>query len=232
MFPALSRVQNDDYRLRETLLRATGGIAFITFPLMVGLGIIADAAVIVILGTKWAAIVPLVMIFCPIGMIHSVTGMNGNILLAKARSDLLLYWNLGLGVVTIGSFLIGSFWGIVGVAVAYGVAMIPLACVGCFLAFRLIDMSFVKWVNNLTRYAINTSIMAVVVLACRIGLSTIGADPYAVLGVTIPVGVLAYFLVSLVIPPPALMDFARILPERIRIGKFYMASSAGEEIRP
>lgn len=228
MFPALSRIQDDDPQLRDMLLRASAGIAFLTFPLMAGLCVLAYPFVISVFGEKWAAIVPVLTIFCPLGIVHSVTGMNGNLLLAKGRSDLLFKWNLGLGVVTILSFFVGLPWGTVGVAAAYGVAMVPLACVGCLITFRLVHLSFGDWLVNLRGYAVAAAIMAGVVFACRFALERAGESPPVVVAISVLTGMLTYLLVSLWIRPAALLDFAKMLPERIRTARFCATYLANE----
>lgn len=230
MFPALSRIQDDDKQLRQTLLRSTGGIAFVTFPMMAGLGIVAQPAVLSVLGGKWAPIIPLIMIFCPSGIIHSVTGMNGNVLLAKRRSDLLLWWNLGSGAVTVASFLLGLPWGIVGVAAAYSITMIPLCCLSCLITFRLIKLSFVEWLASLRGYAIATAVMASVVFACRLTLENRGYEPPFVLVLSVLAGVTSYISMVLFMRPTALFDFARMLPQIFRSTKLCSVLLASERV--
>jgi len=143
LFPVFTRLQADDARLRREVLRAIGGIAFLTFPMLAGLGVVAQPFVVGLLGDKWSPIIRLIMIFCPVGMLNSIAATTGNIYLAKGRSDWLFRWQLGAGITITVSFACGLPWGIVGVASAYAIVMLPLAYLSFVISFRLINLQLV-----------------------------------------------------------------------------------------
>src|SRR5580700_375407 len=53
MFPALSQVQHDIPRFRKSYLTATRVIALISFPIMIGIAVLAEPFIAVLYGEKW-----------------------------------------------------------------------------------------------------------------------------------------------------------------------------------
>ena len=232
LFPALSRLQQDDAELRRIVLRSVGGLSFVTFPIMIGLSVIAEPLVLAVYGAQWAPAIPLVIILCPIGILQTMTGLNSNVLLAKGRSDWLLYWNLGSGAVTILSFFCGLPWGVVGVAAAYGIAMLPLSYLNCAIAFRHIRLPLVDLVTTVQPYAVASAVMAATVLVCRQALGHLEYSLASILTISILVGAMVYINVVLLMHPVALRDYLWMFPARFRTTKMWAKLFSGDPYRP
>ncbi|MBN1422520.1 MAG: oligosaccharide flippase family protein [Planctomycetes bacterium] len=216
LFPAFARLQDDDARLGEAFLRANGGIACVTFPLMTGLAVTAGPLVAALLGARWLPIVPLLTIFAPIGMLQSIASTTGHIYLAKGRSDLSLWWGIFSTAVIVGAVFAGLRWGIVGVASAYAIAMVPLAYLSFWLSFHLIRIPMRRLFFALAPYVGSCAAMAGAVFGCRSILERIGLGPAVVAGVCVPLGAIIYGAAMFYLRPPALLDMIRLLPEKLR----------------
>jgi len=212
LFPALSRLQDDVARLQKIFLRACGGIAFITLPLMTGLCILAGPFVLGVLGPKWKPVIPLLMLLSPIGIFRSVSAPANGILLAMGRSDQLFRVMLITGIAVTGSIFCGLKWGIIGVASAYAIATVPLTYLRFAVSFRLIKLRFSDLLGSLRPYIIATAIMGGLVLACRFMLENIGFESYLVLVICVSLGTVVYASMMLFMRPPAVADLLRILP--------------------
>ncbi len=212
LFPALSRLQDDLARLQKIFLRACGGIAFITLPLMTGLCILAGPFVMAALGAKWKPVIPLIMLLSPIGVLRSVSAPANGILLAMGRSDWLFRVMLITGIAVTAGILCGLKWGILGVASAYAIAMVPLTYLRFAVSFRLIKLKFSDLWRSLRPYILATAIMAGFVLACRIMLGNMGFESYLVLGISVLLGIVVYASLMLFMRPPAVADILKILP--------------------
>jgi O-antigen/teichoic acid export membrane protein len=141
LFPAISRLQDDDERFRSAYTRACMLIALVTFPAMLGVAIVARPFVEVVLGPSWTPVVGLLVVFGPLGMAQSVFTTVGLIYKAKGRSDWLFRWGLFSSIAYVASFLLGVRWGIQGVANAYAVAWTALMIPGFLIPLRLIGLS-------------------------------------------------------------------------------------------
>lgn len=89
-FPVLCSIQNDDERLYVAYKRFVRMAAFIIFPLMIGLSVVADPLIRIILTDKWKGAVYLLQIICYSLMWYPIHAINLNILQVKGRSDYFL----------------------------------------------------------------------------------------------------------------------------------------------
>lgn len=117
MFPALSKIQNDTERFRNFYLKTIRVISIVSFPLLIGLFVLAKPLVLVVYGEKWSmAIIPL-QILSIVGMFQSIGSTVGFVLLAKGRSDIEFKWNL---------FYLGAFFLVLIISVHYGLIALVL----------------------------------------------------------------------------------------------------------
>ena len=89
-FPMLCSIQNDMERLARVYRQYLRVIAFIVFPLMVGMSAVAKPLIIVMLTEKWIDVVELLQIICLSMMWYPVHSINLSLLQVKGRSDLFL----------------------------------------------------------------------------------------------------------------------------------------------
>jgi O-antigen/teichoic acid export membrane protein len=213
LYPAFSRMQDDDARLRAAYLRACGAIAFVTFPMMLGLAAVADPFVSVVLGTRWLPAVPLILVLAPLGALQSVWVPIGTIFLVKDRTDWYFRMGVAQGCLTVAAFLAGIPWGTLGVAVAYAVINLLWIPVWLWLGSSLIAGLRAKdFFKELLPYGLLSLAMCLVVVLCRQMLIAAGAATPFVLGICVAVGIVVYVGAALVTGPVALADFAKILP--------------------
>jgi O-antigen/teichoic acid export membrane protein len=89
-FPILSSIQNDDTRLERVYRKYLCLSAFIVFPCMVGLSVLANPVVVTLLSERWLECVPLLQIICFSMMWYPIHAINLHLLQVKGRSDLFL----------------------------------------------------------------------------------------------------------------------------------------------
>ncbi|MCX5833099.1 MAG: MOP flippase family protein [Deltaproteobacteria bacterium] len=123
MFPALSKIKDDKDRFKDVYLEAMSGVAFIAFPLMMGLFVVADSFVLTLYGEKWSQMIPIVKVFCLLGVIYSIAATAGWIYSAQGRTDWLLLWGLGSGALIMISIAFGVYLG-TPLAVAISIAVV------------------------------------------------------------------------------------------------------------
>jgi len=212
LFPALSRIQEEDDRFRQAYLRAITVIATITFPLMLGLLAMADLLVFTCFGAKWAPMIPIVRVLAPVGMLQSISNTTGMIFTAKGRTDVQFRWALVEAGVVLPAFVIGLRWGTIGVASCYAIAEF-LLCYPLFtIAGRIIDLRVPELARALWPVMRNALVMFVVVLLTRFGLPLLGVEKlWPVFGTTLAIGVAIYMLLLLCSRQPVLRDVLGLL---------------------
>lgn len=105
LFPAMAKYQNDPERVKQMTRRAIQVSAYIMWPLMVGLGVVAEPLVRILLTDKWFPCVPFLRIFCFTYGLWPIHTANLQALNAMGRSDLFL--KLEIIKKTIGLILLG-----------------------------------------------------------------------------------------------------------------------------
>jgi O-antigen/teichoic acid export membrane protein len=165
--PSFAALQGDPVKLRRYYLKLVGLIAFITFPVFLGLLLVADAGVALILTEKWAPIVLPLQVLCLASALRAVETMNTPLLVAVGRPSIPLVNGLLQAIVLPLAFLVGSRWGITGVAVGWLVAWPILYLIVTAQTLRVLGLPVATYLHAL-RHAIGASIMmALAVVAVR-----------------------------------------------------------------
>lgn len=89
-FPLLSTVNDDRNRMIEVYSKMLSMTAFVVFPIMTLLALLAKPFVLVVLTDKWIAVVPLMIWLSFARLMTPITTLNISILTASGRSDLYL----------------------------------------------------------------------------------------------------------------------------------------------
>jgi O-antigen/teichoic acid export membrane protein len=144
MFPSLSRIQGDKVMVKYIYLKAIRAIALISFPMMAGLFVVADSFVITLLGPRWIDVIPVLRIFCLVGMIQSISTTIGWLYNSQGRTDVFFLWSIGAGVLSMGSFIVGILIGnIVAVALCFAVMECVILLYPAFaIPGKLINLRF------------------------------------------------------------------------------------------
>ncbi len=190
-----SRLQDEDDALRRHYAEVIGVIAFVSFPIMLGLEATARPFVLTLLGEKWERIVPLLLILAPVGMMQSVIAVIGTLFQAKGRTDLQFRWGLFIGTLVAAGIALGLRWGLVGIAAGYAVAHLPICILGLYLPRRLIGLPVRSLLGTILRPLFASGLMMCAVLALRASWFS-RYMPILDLGLSVLVGIAAYALLS------------------------------------
>ncbi|HVW83831.1 MAG TPA: MOP flippase family protein [Bryobacteraceae bacterium] len=190
LFPAFAKLQDDDERFRSAYVRSCALIALVTFPVLVGLGVVADPMVRVLLGPKWLPVIPVLHILAPVGVIQSIQTTVGQIYITKGRTDWMFRWGIFSTVLVVTAFMIGVHWGILGVAAGYAsVYFGVVAYWGFAIPFRLIGLKWTAFLAELLPGLASSAFMACGCLAWLYFLRMMGvSNPVVQLATTVLLG--------------------------------------------
>ena len=193
MFPSLATIQHDAARVRHIFQRATRTIALVTFPLMLGLLATTESFVLAVFGGQWAGMIPILQVFCFIGLVQSVVTLVGSLFQSQGRTDL----EFRLGLVTkpllITGIVVGLQWGIVEVAVGYASAVAVSHYLNLRFAGGLVGLRYYDVVRDLTGIFFCAAAMAAGVYGA--GLLLPADWPHGGrLAVQVPMGVVFYLM--------------------------------------
>jgi PST family polysaccharide transporter len=162
-----SAVQTDRGALRRYLLVLTEAMALITIPLAWGLALLADDAVMLLLGAKWQPVTEPLRILAVLAALRSIVSLLSPILNATRRSRFGMYKALVDALLLAVAFWIGSAWGTRGIALAWLLVYPPLVLPVYWVAFRAIDMSMRAYLAVLWPAVTAAGAMIVAVLTVR-----------------------------------------------------------------
>jgi PST family polysaccharide transporter len=173
---------------------------------MTFLFVLAEPIVRHAFGEQWLPVVPLLLIFAPVGLVQSIGSTVGPIYIAKERTGLLFRWGLSAGLLLILSFVIGLRWGVVGVASCYAIVSLVLAYPGMSIPLRLISLTVKDCLKVLWRPFACAMIMALLLWAIAGPISSV-LTGWKFLAVQTLLGALAYLISSLVLNKIQLQTF-------------------------
>jgi PST family polysaccharide transporter len=209
----LSAVQKSTTELRRIVLNLTEAIALVTVPTAIGLSLVADRFVLVILTDKYAdAIVPL-RVLAAYAAVRSVTALLPPVLTAQAMTRAVFHNSLLALLLMPAAFVVGSRWGITGIAVAW-VLVHPVIVVNIGRqALRSIELSAGRYLLALQPALTGSAVMAAAVLLLRFGLP--GEIPLVARFIIESVGgALVYGAILLLFHRDRLARFLRFLRNR------------------
>jgi O-antigen/teichoic acid export membrane protein len=191
----LAATEYDAAALRRYLRLVTAGIAFIAFPATFGLAVVADDFVLLVFGERWLGTVGPLRVLAFVAAMRSITPILSQVLIATEQPKRNMQFSLTAALVMPVFFLVGSRWGITGVAVGWLIGH-PLVTVPILLrrALGTVEMPFRAYLRTLGPAALASAATVFVVLLARLAIPaewTLAAR----LTVEVSAGVATYILV-------------------------------------
>ena len=214
-------VQHDRAALRRYVLRITEGIALITFPLALGLALVARDFVLVVLGSRWEGTIGPLRLLAAYAAFRSIVPLLPQALqiIGDARFEM---WRMAAAATVMPAtfYVCGQRWGTIGLAVAW-MFVDPVLAVPLYRrVFSRIALSPKAYLVALWPALSATALMAVVVLT--VGAVGRGWTAGARLSAEIGAAMVMYGLACLVLHRERLQAFAELV----------VAARRGSEGRP
>lgn len=111
-YPILSKVQDDDEKLKSGYRKIIRYSSFLIFPMMLGLLAVAEPFILVVLTEKWSGCISLMRILCLTWLVDHLNVLNLNLLYVKGRSDLVLKLEIIKKTIAISILFIFARWGV------------------------------------------------------------------------------------------------------------------------
>jgi teichuronic acid exporter len=166
--PALfAAVQHQRDALRRYFLNMTELLAFVCFPVGVGVSLVASDLVLVLLGPKWSAVAGPLTLLALYSTVRAITPLYGHIFVAAGDSRFAMRTAIVTAVVLPAAFVIGSRWGTTGIAASWMVAHPVLTLVMFARVRRILDLRGRDYLRALRLGLDGTIVMWIAVFALR-----------------------------------------------------------------
>ncbi|HEY0267329.1 MAG TPA: MOP flippase family protein [Rhizomicrobium sp.] len=217
LFPALVQVQNDMPRFRQHYMMATRLIALVTFPLMVGVAALAEPLILLLLGRKWAEVIPILQILSFVGLFQSIIHPTGSAYNALGKTKALFHLTVLLTAALLLIMVPALRLGIVGVTYAYAAWTLLAGYLNLRLVGRYMETSAWTILASLAQIAAIAGVMGLMVFAVDSGPAH--DWPFAArLVVGFLVGVSTYVALCVTLRNGAFADFTRLVSDRFGLG--------------
>lgn len=162
-YPVLCSIQDEDERLRTAYRKFLRLSAFVIFPLMVGLSVLATPFVTVVLGTQWEPAGVLLTLLALCGMWYPIHAINLNLLQVKGRSDLFLKLEIIKKLIGVAILCATIPMGLKAMCAGSIVASLLGLGVNTYYTRRLISLGFLRQMRDLLPTLGYVATMALVV---------------------------------------------------------------------
>lgn len=191
-FPVFCRLQHEPLKMRAWYLRTTALLGALGLPAFAGMALVAEDAVMVVLGDKWRPAVLSVRLLSFAGAVMFFNCTLHPLLNALGRPDIPARYNIACAVVMPACFaILGSKYGLLGICAAWVVIYPVLTAALVFLSRRVTGFGLADLALSLTPVLGAVALMALAVLAAT--RSVPAGTPGALrLGLGVAVGVVAY----------------------------------------
>ena len=136
--------------------------AFISFPLLFGLGMVSHEFIVLAIGEKWAFAASLLPLLCLCGAFMPFSTLLTDSVISQHRSDIYLWNTFALGILQMA--LMVALWreGIVTMVIAYALLNIAWVFVWHFFVQRLMNYRLIPFLKDILPFALAAAgVMAV-----------------------------------------------------------------------
>lgn len=211
-YPALSKIQDDELKLKMVYVKIIRMTMFITFVLMVGMAACAKSIVLSLLGEKWICSIPFLRLLCISMMLYPLNALNLTMLEVKGRSDLYLRVEIAKKIILLMPIAVGILIDIYWMLIANIICSIFCYFINAYYSGRLINYSIIDQVKDLAP-SMNLALFLGGTLFCIDSILEI--SPILLLVIEFVVGVIFVFAISNLLK---LEDFFAI---KQIVGKFH-----------
>ena len=186
----LTRINDDNERQRRVFGKMLRFTAFLAFPAMFGLALVAPQLIISTIGEKWLESIPLLQILCVSGAFIPLYTVYQNLFLSQGKSDVYMWLTIGQIAIMLTAVIACHSFGIKTMVIAFACVNVLWLLAWQVFASRLIGYRFTSMLRDLLPFmVIALSVMGVTWLV-TLPLSNI----YLLLVIRIVIAALLYAL--------------------------------------
>lgn len=191
-YPVLSKVQDDKIQLRQIYRRMLCLSAYVVFPLMVGIAVLAHPLIIALLTEKWQSCIIYLQILAISMMFYPIHALNLNLLQVRGRSDLFLRLEIIKKVIGVSILLLTLRFGLVWICIGMLCSSIICLCINTYYTGKMIDLGYLQQMSDFVPFLVLSFSMGLVIYISILPITSI----FLQLFVGIAVGLIYYYVVS------------------------------------
>lgn len=159
--PILSEINQDKDRLKRVLGKLIRTIAFIGFPIILGMILVAKPLFIVLITEKWLQSVPVFQTLCVAGLFVMFSSVFEETILSRGQSGKLLIVEILKKIVLVALILITLHRGLIGLALGWAVSSLFSLLLSIYLTSTIVGYSFSNFMKDSLPYLIISSTLCI-----------------------------------------------------------------------
>lgn len=162
-FPVLSSIQDQKKKIEIYYKKFIHFSAFIIFPLLIGLAVVASPLITIVLTDKWIQAVPFLQLLCFVGILYPIHAINLNILKVKGRTDLFLKLEIYKKLLIVITVLITFSFGVKALIIGQIICSIISLYLNTYYTGQLINYNFFSQIKDLIPVLLASIFMGIVI---------------------------------------------------------------------
>lgn len=169
--PLLSALQNEPDRYRDYYRKIISILAFATMPIATYLFVYSKDLIHLLLGDKWMSSAPICSAFAIAVFLRPVLSTCEFVMVASGQTRRYLLWGLISALWVVASFIIGAYWGPLGIAYAYAISIYVAFLPSLWFSFQNTPVSISLVFKAMSNPAISSLLMGfVLTIASQMGM--------------------------------------------------------------
>ena len=197
--PILVEISDDKDRELRVFRKMMRFTAFLVFPCLFGLSLVAEEFILVTISSKWVDSVPLLQILCIGGAFMPFYTMYQHLVISAGRSDIYMWCNIGQIILQIAIIIAFHSYGIVTMVIAYTAFTIAWLGIWHIFAKRLIGIRYRDLFKDITPFMLASAGVMIIThyLTTLLSNNIIPyiASPYILLPLRIAIAAALYYAV-------------------------------------
>lgn len=152
--PVLVDLRDDPARQVGALRKLVRFTSFLSFPLLLGFGLVAKEFIVLAIGAKWLVSAGYIQVLCLSGAVMPLCSLLSSLVVSKGRSGLFFRVTFSLGVAQIVTMVVIWPWGIYRMVVAYALLNIVWLLVWHYFVRRLIGYRLRHFLQDTLPFAL------------------------------------------------------------------------------
>ncbi|MBQ0090476.1 MAG: lipopolysaccharide biosynthesis protein, partial [Prevotellaceae bacterium] len=157
--PVLAQITNDDSRYRMVFRKMLRFISFISFPCMIGLGLISHEFILIVIGSKWEESSTLLSMLCLYGAFFPISTLYSSMAVSRGKSGINMFCTISLCILVWIGLVIISPLGFYYMLAFFITINILWLLVWQYFAWKLIRLSLIDALKDVIPFFIFSSVV-------------------------------------------------------------------------
>lgn len=171
--PVFAKTDEDKERQRNIFRKLLRFTAFVSFPLLLGLALVAKEFIVILLGEKWLESARLLQLLCVMGAFYPVSNLFTHLLISRGHSATYMWGNIVLCLVQLLAVVFSAPYGIEAMLMVFVAITIAWTLVWHGFVHREIGLRLWDVIRDISPYLLITVVLIEIAHLLTVGLDSL-----------------------------------------------------------